>query len=171
MICLKGNGDLTSRLSIESHDDLGDIAEGINQFIGQLQQLMLEVQNSSDLIDGSIERLKAEADANKQILNAHTQETEQIVAAIEEMSATANDVARNGSETAAFTRTTNEQALTSKQVVARATSTVAQLVQEVEATSENISEIDRNTLDITNVLKVIGDIADQTNFTRTECRH
>lgn len=160
----RGNGDLTSRLSIDTQDDLGDIAEGINQFIGQLQQLMLEVQHSSDSIDSSIERLKAEADANKQILNAHTQETEQIVAAIEEMSATANDVARNGSETAAFTQTTNEQALTSKQVVARATSTVAQLVQEVEATSENIAEIDRNTLDITNVLKVIGEIADQTNL-------
>ncbi|RJY07461.1 methyl-accepting chemotaxis protein [Parashewanella spongiae] len=160
----KGNGDLTSRLSIDTQDDLGEIATGINQFIGQLQALMLEVKNSSDSIDGSIERLKAEADANKQILNAHTQETEQIVAAIEEMSATANDVARNGSETAAFTQTTNEQALTSKQVVARATSTVAQLVQEVEATSENIAEIDRDTIDITNVLKVIGEIAEQTNL-------
>ncbi len=160
----RGNGDLTRRLDIDTQDDLGDMARGINAFITQLQSLMLEIQNSSYSIDSSIDRLKSEADANKQILNAHTQETEQIVAAIEEMSATANDVARNGSETAAFTQTTNEQAVTSKGVVGHATNTVAQLVQEVEATSENIAEIDRDTVEITNVLKVIGEIAEQTNL-------
>jgi methyl-accepting chemotaxis protein len=160
----KGNGDLTRRLPVESHDDLGQISDGINQFIKSLQDMMQEVLQSSLHIGESIERLKAEADTNSKILVAHTMETEQIVAAIEEMSATANDVARNGNETAAFTQTTNTQALESKKVVGQATSTVAQLVKEVESTSNNIADIDRNTIDITNVLKVIGDIADQTNL-------
>ncbi|WP_282111092.1 methyl-accepting chemotaxis protein [Shewanella algicola] len=160
----KGNGDLTRRLPVESKDDLGDISQGINSFITNLQAKMLELLTSSDNIDASIERLKSEMDANSQILVAHTTETEQIVAAIEEMSATANDVARNGSETAAFTQTTNQQALKSKEVVGQATATVAQLVAEVENTSNNIAEMDKDTLDITNVLKVIGEIADQTNL-------
>jgi methyl-accepting chemotaxis protein len=160
----KGNGDLTRRLPVTSKDDLGEISSGINQFIANLQAMMIEVLQSSDLISSSVERLKAETDANSQILMAHTTETEQIVTAIEEMSATANDVARNGSETAAFTQTTNEQALASKRVVAEATDTVAKLVREVENTARNITEIDRDTIDITNVLKVIGDIADQTNL-------
>ncbi|MGB0893227.1 MAG: methyl-accepting chemotaxis protein [Parashewanella sp.] len=160
----QGNGDLTRRLPDESQDDLGDIARGINRFIGNLQSMMKEVQHASGIIDGSIERLQGEADANTQILTAHTQETEQVVTAIEEMSATANDVARNGSETAAFTQTTNQKALASKEVVHHATDTVAQLVQDVEATAANIAEIDRDTLDIEQVLKVIGDIAEQTNL-------
>jgi methyl-accepting chemotaxis protein len=160
----KGNGDLTRRLPIESKDDLGEISQGINQFIESLQAMMLEVLKSSDHIDSSIEALKAEVDANSQILSGHSIETEQIVAAIEEMSVTANDVARNGSETAAFTQTTNEQALKSKGVVAQATETVAQLVVEVENTANNIAEIDKDTSDITNVLRVIGEIAEQTNL-------
>ncbi len=160
----KGNGDLTRRLPVDSKDDLGEISEGINRFIANLQSLMLEVLKSSDNIGETAERLKAEVDANSQILSAHTTETEQIVAAIEEMSATANDVARNGSETAAFTQSTNDQALKSKEVVGQATNTVAQLVAEVENTANNIAEIDKDTLDITNVLKVIGEIAEQTNL-------
>ncbi|MGI2178885.1 methyl-accepting chemotaxis protein [Shewanella frigidimarina] len=160
----KGNGDLTRRLPVESKDDLGEISQGINTFITNLQAKMFEILTSSDNIDASIERLKSEMDANSQILVAHTTETEQIVAAVEEMSATANDVARNGNETAAFTQTTNLQALKSKEVVAQATATVAQLVAEVEKTSNNIVQMDKDTLDITNVLKVIGDIADQTNL-------
>lgn len=160
----KGNGDLTRRLPVESKDDLGDISAGINTFIINLQSMMLDVIQSSNIINSSIERLKSECEANNQILDAHTIETEQVVTAIEEMSVTANDVARNGSETAAFTQSTNEQASKSKEVVGQATQTVALLVEEVENTFCNIAEIDKDTLDITNVLKVIGDIADQTNL-------
>ncbi|MCG9757022.1 methyl-accepting chemotaxis protein [Shewanella insulae] len=160
----KGNGDLTKRLEIHSEDDLGQISMGINQFIANLQAMMREVLQASAHISGSVERLNGETETNRHILSAHTKETEQIVAAVEEMSATANDVAQNGSETASFTQLTNEQALASKQVVATATETVNRLVREVEHTADKIGQIDRDTINITQVLKVIGDIADQTNL-------
>lgn len=160
----KGNGDLTRRLAVNSDDDLGQISTGINLFIESLQKMMLEVLQSSTHIASSVERLRTETEANATILAAHTTETEQIVTAVEEMSATANDVARNGAETASFTQMTKQQTLDSKAVVAAATDTVAQLVQEVENTSVNIAQIDKDTCDITQVLKVIGEIADQTNL-------
>jgi methyl-accepting chemotaxis protein len=160
----KGNGDLTRRLKVTNQDDLGQISQGINQFIANLQSMMLEVLQSSTHIGSSVERLKSEAEANSHILVAHTTETELIVAAIEGMSATANDVARNGATTASFTQATNIQTLESKAVVGKATDTVAQLVREVENISANIAEIDRDTVNITQVLKVIGEIADQTNL-------
>lgn len=159
-----GNGDLTRRLEVKNQDDLGQISTGINQFIAQLQGLMLEVQASSDHIDDSVEKLKSETQANNQILSAHTTETEQIVAAVEQMSATANDVAKNGADTASFTQATNSQTLTSKSLVSQATSTVAQLVSDVEVTAGNITQMDKDTQDITQVLSIIGDIAEQTNL-------
>ena len=159
-----GNGDLTSRLPVESNDDLGQISENINVFIEKLQLLMLEVLQSSTDIDANIQKLRTEVESNSSILNAHMIETDQIVSAIEEMSVTAKDVAQNSNDTAAFTQTTNTQALKSKKSVGEATSIVARLVDEVESTSNSISEIERNTAEINNVLKVIGDIADQTNL-------
>jgi methyl-accepting chemotaxis protein len=160
----QGCGDLTSRLPIKSNDDLGIISKDINSFITSLQTLMLDVSQSSSNIDVSINKLKGEVESNGSILNAHMVETDQIVSAIEEMSVTAKDVAKNSNDTAAFTQTTNTQALKSKDSVGTATSIVARLVNEVESTANNISKIDRNTADINNVLKVIGDIADQTNL-------
>ena len=160
----QGDGDLTSRLPVKNNDDLGLISENINLFIERLQKLMLNVSQSSTEIDISIKKLRDEVDSNGSILNAHMIETDQIVSAIEEMSITAKDVARNSNDTAAFTQTTNTQALKSKESVGEATSIVARLVNEVENTANSISEIERNTSDINNVLKVIGDIADQTNL-------
>lgn len=160
----KGNGDLTSRLPVKNNDDLGLISENINLFIEKLQRLMLDVSQSSNEIDDSIQKLRNEVDSNGTILNAHMIETDQIVSAIEEMSVTAKDVAQNSNDTAAFTQTTNAQASKSKESVGEATAIVARLVNEVENTANSISEIERNTSDINNVLKVIGDIADQTNL-------
>lgn len=160
----QGSSDLTSRLPIKNSDDLGQISTNINLFIEKLQTLMLDVSTSSANIDISINKLKSEVESNSSILNAHMDETGQIVSAIEEMSVTAKDVAQNSNNTAAFTKTTNTQALKSKDSVGEATLIVAKLVEEVENTAESIAEIERNTSDINNVLKVIGDIADQTNL-------
>ncbi|EAS45551.1 methyl-accepting chemotaxis protein [Photobacterium profundum] len=160
----KGNGDLTRRLPVTSRDDLGQISEGVNTFIENLQSLMLEVSQSSDHISRSVDQLKNQADANNNVLTAHATETEQIVTAIEEMSVTANDVASNAAEASQFTHRTNSQVTDSKNVVISATTTVSQLVQNVEDTSISIAEIEKDTLEITNVLNVIGEIADQTNL-------
>lgn len=160
----QGNGDLTRRLPVTSKDDLGQISEGINKFIGNLQALMQEVSQSSDHISQSVDQLKNQTEANNEVLTAHASETEQIVAAIEEMSATANDVAGNAAEASQFTFNTNTQVSDSKNVVTGATTTVSQLIAEVENTAVSIADIGKDTAEITHVLNVIGEIAEQTNL-------
>ncbi|WP_052380261.1 MULTISPECIES: HAMP domain-containing protein [unclassified Pseudoalteromonas] len=44
MALSQGNGDLTQRLKIETNDDLGEISEGVNQFIASLQTMILEIK-------------------------------------------------------------------------------------------------------------------------------
>ncbi|TKB48545.1 methyl-accepting chemotaxis protein [Ferrimonas sediminicola] len=160
----QGNGDLTRRLPVSGNDNLAQIADGINRFIGNLQTMMLEVSAASEHISRSVELVQAQAQSNNGVLKTHTTETEQIVAAIEEMSATANDVARNAAEASRFTTETNSKVHDSKAIVTSATQTVSQLVSDVDTTSDNITSIGKDTDDITSVLKVIGEIADQTNL-------
>ena len=160
----KGNGDLTRRLPVESNDDLGDISAGINAFITNLQTLMLEIDNSSQHISESVERLEQQTTSNNQVLDAHSIETDQIAAAVEEMSATANDVASNAEEASQFTDAMNKQVTTSKMTVTSTTSTVSKLVEDVESSSKSIQDIEKDTQAITKVLNVIGEIAEQTNL-------
>ncbi|MBL1416343.1 MAG: methyl-accepting chemotaxis protein [Moritella sp.] len=160
----KGNGDLTRRLPVESNDDLGDISAGINAFITNLQTLMLEIDNSSQHISESVERLEQQTTSNNQVLDAHSIETDQIAAAVEEMSATANDVASNAEEASQFTDAMNKQVNTSKMTVTSTTLTVSKLVEDVESSSKSIQDIEKDTQAITKVLNVIGEIAEQTNL-------
>jgi methyl-accepting chemotaxis protein len=160
----QGNGDLTRRLPVTREDDLGQISQGINTFIENLQSMMLDISAASERIGGSITGLQGLTQENSRILSEHKSETEQVVTALDEMSATSNDVARNTSDAVAFTGSTNTQAAESKVVVSGATETVEQLVERVELASGQINQMGSEIAEITEVLKVIGDIADQTNL-------
>ncbi|WCE28895.1 methyl-accepting chemotaxis protein [Vibrio sp. SCSIO 43137] len=159
-----GNGDLTQRLEVKTDDDLGCIAKDINTFIANLQSMMLEVSQSSAHIFSSVEELRKQNDKNRQILSVQTSEVDQIVVAIEEMSATVDDVANNASQASQFTHNTNEQVISSRNVVTNTTNTVSQLVSDVENTSGSISAIEKDIAEIANVLTIIGEIAEQTNL-------
>ncbi|WED23987.1 methyl-accepting chemotaxis protein [Vibrio sp. JC009] len=159
-----GNGDLTKRLPVTSKDDLGQISSDINVFIENLQTMMQSILSASDRIAGSIDGLQGLTRENRESLTLHKAETEQAVTALEEMGATSNDVARNTSDAVEHTGKTNAQTSKSKQIVSGATDTVIQLVARVDEASSQINQMGNEIDDITQVLEVIGEIADQTNL-------
>ncbi|MEL0658240.1 methyl-accepting chemotaxis protein [Psychromonas arctica] len=160
----KGDADLTQRLNVEGNDDLADIAQGVNTFISQLQTMMSEILTSSAEISHGIEQLHKVSASNDQALNVHAGETQQAVAAITEMSASANTVAENAKQTSLSTQQASDEALISKQLVASSSESVQALVNEVEVASQRINTMHENTQEIVTVLSVIGAIADQTNL-------
>lgn len=160
----QGNGDLTRRLDVNTQDDLGQIAQAVNTFIGNLQTMMIEVSQSSKHISDNIELLNAQTESNDQVLTSHAMETTQVVTAMNEMSSTAESVAQSASQTAEFTKVTNDEAEQSKLVVVSAVRSVADLIEEVEAMANSIQSMNEDSQKIGSVLTVIGEIADQTNL-------
>ena len=160
----QGNGDLTQRLEVTSKDDLGQIAEGVNTFISNLQSIMLEISQSTTHISTGIEQLRSQTEHNNTVLIDHASETDQVVVAVTEMSSTADSVAQSAAQSATFTQKSTDEAHQSKTVVQGAVNGVADLVNEVEAMALNIQTMNEDTHKISKVLSVIGEIADQTNL-------
>ncbi|WED20662.1 methyl-accepting chemotaxis protein [Vibrio sp. JC009] len=159
-----GSGDLTHRLKVESQDDLGKIADGVNRFIENLQKMMLEVSSSNHQISDEISQLESQADTTQELLNAHSSEMEMAVTSINEMSSTADAVAESAATTAKQTQSASAEADQSKAIVRQAVDNVTALVEEVEHTSLSIIQMSKDTEQIGDTLNVIGDIADQTNL-------
>lgn len=159
-----GDGDLTQRLEVNSDDDLGQIAQGVNAFIENLQKMMLEIEGSTVKLQSDVAALTAQTQNNSEILSQHVVETEQIVAAIEEMNSTAESVAHHAAETAQFTSEASTMSGESLEVVSGAQAKVSSLVAEVEDTASSINNMSDETKGISSILSVIGDIAEQTNL-------
>ncbi len=160
----QGNGDLTQRLSVSSKDEIGQISHSINRFIEQLQGMFTKVSSSSTKIDAAVEELTTQSDSNLKLLNDHTVETEQVITAIDEMSASAGSIAQSATDAAKLTELTNSYAEDSKRTVNEAVSSVTALESDVADMSNTISTMNEDTKQIGSVLQVIGDIAEQTNL-------
>ncbi|MGF1725317.1 methyl-accepting chemotaxis protein [Photobacterium nomapromontoriensis] len=160
----EGNGDLTQRLAVNSNDDLGQIAQGVNGFISNIQAMMVEISLASTHITQGVNQLNVQSERNNQALINHASETEQVVSAVTEMSSTADSIAKSATETSTNTQKANDMALLCKDTVLGTSSSMVTLMGEVEAASSSINTMSENTNQIVSVLGVIGEIADQTNL-------
>lgn len=159
-----GDCDLTKRLDIKTDDDLGDMARGINTFIENLQSLLIDVEQASKHIEESVFTLKGTSDNNSVVLVKHSEETEVIAKAIEEMSVTINEIAMNTTNASSVSDTASKRALESKEAIKEASNVIDSLVDDVNHTSSSITDIDKNIHDISGVLDVINGVAEQTNL-------
>ncbi|QUM90633.1 methyl-accepting chemotaxis protein [Moritella sp. 36] len=160
----QGNADLTTRVQIKENDEVGDIGNSVNNFIDYLHTLMLSVNDSSVKISGSLAQVEEQTQITNNIVISHAKETEQAVTAMEEMSTTATIVATNAADAAAATQQMHDAVSQSKITVIRASSNVQTLLDDVEDTVVNIESMAQHTQQISAVLTVIGDIAEQTNL-------
>lgn len=159
-----GNADLTARIWVKGNDEVGQISQSINMFIEFLHSIMISVSDSSKEISSCITTANEQVNKNKLTIEQHSEETSQAVVAIEEMSATADTVVNNASESVAFTQKVREDATESSKTVALASASVQALLAEVDDASNNVESMNKSTHQIAEVLKVIGAIAEQTNL-------
>ena len=159
-----GDADLTRRITIRAEDELGAIGHSVNRFIVYLKTMIGEVTQATGAMSSSLEQLQRTSAHTNQILVRHASETDQTVTAITEMSSTADTVAQNAAETAAFTQRANEHADRSRVVVGEASNSVSALIGEVSSATHSVENMRQDAARITETLGVIGAIAGQTNL-------
>ncbi|KQA17503.1 methyl-accepting chemotaxis protein [Vibrio metoecus] len=159
-----GGGDLSARLKVESQDEIGDVAKAFNAFMDKLHPMIEQLRCSAISVEQAAQDLDKQTSAASQKMGHHCLETEKVVAAVTEMSATAREVAGNTQATAQAIESANVQIVSAQTEVNLAIDGIGELVNEVNQTSEAIVHLSQQAAKITQVLKVIGDIADQTNL-------
>ena len=159
-----GDADLTQRLKVETNDELGDISQGINKFIGNLQNMMLEIREVTTTLQSNVGRMREQSETNSNILQNHVSETEQVVTAIEEMNATADSMASDAANTASLTEKANATSVESKRIATLSQDTVSGLIADVDVSADNVQNMNKETHSINGILSVISEIAEQTNL-------
>lgn len=159
-----GDADLTRRITIRAEDELGAIGHSVNRFIVYLQNMIGEVTLATGAMSSGLAQLQQTSAQTNSILVRHASETDQTVTAITEMSSTADTVAHNAAETAAFTQRANEHADRSRVVVGEASTSVSALIGEVASATHTVENMRQDAARITETLGVIGAIAGQTNL-------
>jgi methyl-accepting chemotaxis protein len=159
-----GDGDLTQRLPVEGNNELTDIAREFNRFISHIETLIQGLMRSVASVSSSGSHLFDVSDHTLERANRQRSETTEIATAMNEMTATAQEVARSAAGTAEVTQKADEEARVGHRVVEEAVAAINTLAANVTSMRDVIRDVETRTEKITTILDVIGDITDQTNL-------
>jgi methyl-accepting chemotaxis protein len=157
-------GDLTKRVAITSGDEIGEMGEYFNAFVSKLQGIIKEVVESATQLSVAAEQMsKVAADTNDG-LNRQNSETVQVATAMTEMAATVNEIARNSQSGSDAASNSDKEAKSGNQAVSLTIKTISELAEEVENSAMILENLKGDSENISAVLDVIKNIADQTNL-------
>ncbi|MBV7314717.1 methyl-accepting chemotaxis protein [Shewanella sp. NIFS-20-20] len=159
-----GSGDLSQRLTIEHHDEVGELATSFNQFVITQQQLISQVRQLS---------IELEADANvalstnqmaSQELDKQQQQITMVATAVTEMASATQEIAMNAEQTAAAAQQSASSSHQGHSQVEQTRQSINHLASEVESATGIIHELNRHAQSISSILGTIQGIAEQTNL-------
>ena len=146
----RGQGDLTRRLSVESNDEIGNLAMQFNAFVERMQGTLLDVRRSSSSVYAAAEdisRGSEELSTRTEQAAANLQETS---SSMEEITSTVNHSADN--------------AVQANKLVQSTAAVAHQGEQSMEQVEQTMEDINNSASKISAIITTIDSIAFQTNI-------
>ncbi|KJY82677.1 chemotaxis protein [Vibrio neptunius] len=159
-----GEGDLTQRIEIRRMDEIGELAQHVNQFLSQMQSMLSGIIYHSRELSVQAKQANQLAQQSSQQVETQQNDVNQIATAIHEMSATAAEVANHAELTANASQGSASACEDGQQVIEKNRQAIVELADQVSAASGIISELENNTQSINQILSTIREIAEQTNL-------
>lgn len=161
---VSGDGDLTRRLSDAGNNELGDIARTFNQFVENIESLVTALMHSIASVSNSGSELFDQTERTLKIVSAQQSRTDEVATAVDEMTATAREVAGNAENASMLTQTSHEQSRQGYETVNESIKTINELAENVASTVTLVGQVNQQSGHIHTILDVIQSIAEQTNL-------
>ncbi|PPK50382.1 methyl-accepting chemotaxis protein [Marinobacter persicus] len=158
------NKDLSLEIPVTSKDEIGTIAEAINQLFSHFSVALLQIDRSSVQLATATEETSSTATQNASQLKKQQQQIEQVAAATEEMSSTSEEISQNTQEVADAASRAMEKSQTGERVLHSSVSQIRSLAESVQEVNQVIEELEKRSGSISDVVDVIRKVADQTNL-------
>ncbi|MFO6424784.1 methyl-accepting chemotaxis protein [Motilimonas sp. KMU-193] len=152
------------RLTVAGQDEIGLIADSINQLLESVEDLLSQIKHSSQTLAlATSENETLTHHMLTQVRSGMTQ-VDLVVTAMNEMNATVHEIAHNAVQASEQTEQATSQASHGDEEVDATVDAIASLQQEMSQVMTVITELDKSATEIGQFLDVIKNISDQTNL-------
>ncbi|MBT0664866.1 methyl-accepting chemotaxis protein [Geobacter pelophilus] len=160
----QGEGDLTCEVRVRSEDEVGHLAQDINQLTSKLREIIGGLYIEAGKV--AVKVCQLSQTTAKSVGSAATQKDESMTVAVaaEEMAATLNGVAANTHQAANLAGEVNQAALEGMSSVEESWRCMEGIKASVEHTLESVKRLADSSATIGEIVSLIEEIADQTNL-------
>jgi len=158
------NKDVSLQCDMKSDDVIGVIIASFNKMAQTLRDLVQAMKDEAAGLHQSAQELQESASMASTGMQQQLGTVNQVVAAVTQMAEKSQDVASSTADTAKATEDADEQGNTAKLVIVEAMCAVDALAEMVQSSTEVVSKLEDDSVNIGEVLSVINGIAEQTNL-------
>ncbi|WP_371326786.1 methyl-accepting chemotaxis protein, partial [Pseudomonas monteilii] len=138
--------------------------QAMQQMAAGLSGVVSGLQQGIEQLAGSAQALSAVTEQTNREVGSQKEETEQVATAMQQMTATVHDVARNAEQAAQAAQAADEKVDAGQRVVRESMQRIEQLASAADTASAGIDSLSAEIHTIGDVLEVIKSVAEQTNL-------
>ncbi len=158
------SGDLGVEVHVDSHDEIGQLAESFEKMIANLREMIGMLADSSSQVSDSANEMQASAVQMADGAERVAMQATTVATASEEMSATSGDIAQNCQMAAESAQRANQAAQHGAAVVEKSIEVMQRIAERVQSSATTVDTLGKRSDEIGAIVGTIEDIADQTNL-------
>ncbi|MCT4500013.1 methyl-accepting chemotaxis protein [Pseudomonas sivasensis] len=157
-------GDMTVTFVAQSRDELGDLGQVFNGTVAKIHDLIERVGHTVSQVELQAGQVETVSARSSQAVSGQRTQIEQVATAMNQMSATAQEVARSAAAAVSSAHSVNDETVSGRGLVQSQQSSIARLASEIDLSVGVINQLATDSQSISSVLEVIKSIAEQTNL-------
>jgi methyl-accepting chemotaxis protein len=159
-----GAGDLSARLNVSSHDEIGQLARSFNQMGEALSTMVSHIRKASEEVNGRAQALSGLSGGAYEGMEQQSGEITSMAGAVEEFSATSLNIADNMGNTERLAQENAQQTRIGRDSMDQASSSLEHIATSLNSTATVINTLGQRSQEIGGIVGVITSIAEQTNL-------
>jgi methyl-accepting chemotaxis protein WspA len=160
----RGEADLTKRVQVDSRDEVGQLAQGVNTVVAKIHDLVVRVRTMTVGLFATSKEIAAAADEQNNTLQGFNASTAQIASGARQISAAGQELMRTMDGVGQQAQQASEQANGGRARLAEMAATMRQLDAATGSISSKLNVIREKAGGINLVVTTITKVADQTNL-------
>ena len=157
-------GDMTVSYKVQSRDELGELGDVFNGTVVKIHDLIERVGHTVTEVERQADRVEVVSGESNQAVAGQRSQIEQVATAMNEMSATAQEVARSAAAAVGSAQSVNDETVSGRELVDSQVGSIQRLASGIDQSVAVINQLAADSASISRVLEVIKGIAEQTNL-------
>ncbi|WP_017737728.1 methyl-accepting chemotaxis protein [Pseudomonas sp. CBZ-4] len=159
-----GAGDLSARLNVSSHDEIGQLARSFNQMGEALSTMVSHIRKAAEEVNSRAQALSGLSGGAYEGMEQQSGEITSMAGAVEEFSATSLNIADNMGNTERLAQENAQQTRIGRNSMQEASSSLEHIATALNSTATVINTLGQRSQEIGGIVGTITSIADQTNL-------
>uniref|UniRef100_UPI0030D6DB0A methyl-accepting chemotaxis protein n=2 Tax=Pseudomonas sp. EA_35y_Pfl2_R5 TaxID=3088690 RepID=UPI0030D6DB0A len=157
-------GDMTVTFKAQSQDELGELGQVFNETVSKIHQLIERVGQTVVEVERQADRVQQVSGESNQAVAGQRGQIDLIATAMNQMSATAQEVAHSAAAAVGSAQSVNDETVSGRALVESQVGSIQRLAGEIDQSVAVINKLASDSASISQVLDVIKGIAEQTNL-------